>query len=185
MKPLLPKTQLGVQVKGILDRGELVADDVIMALVKERLAQDDAQNGYLLDGFPRTLGQAQGMQDEGIDVDFVVYLEVDDHPIVERMSGRLHHPPSGRVYHVMHNSPQQPGMDDVTGEPLKQRDDDHKEVVLHRLEVYRNLTAPLLDYYDQWQLSHDVGAPTFIKVDGMLGVAAVSNAIFQGLGVEQ
>lgn len=178
------QSELGRQVKGILDRGELVADDVIMALVKERLAGEDAQSGYLLDGFPRTLGQAQGMRDEGIDVDFVVYLEVDDHRIIERISGRLYHPASGRVYHVRHNPPRQEGVDDETAESLVQRDDDKEEVVRHRLEVYRDLTAPLLDYYHQWQLAHDVGAPTFIKVDGMQAVGVVTDAIFQGLGAK-
>ena len=174
--------ELGLKVKGILARGELVADDIIMAMVKARLAEPDAQNGYLFDGFPRTLGQAQGMHDEGIEVEHVVYIEVDDDKIIERMSGRLTHAASGRVYHVVYNPPKQEGKDDETGEELVQRNDDKPEVVKHRLEVYREQTQPLLDYYSEWQTAHDVGAPTMSKVNGMQSVEAVTTDIIACLG---
>lgn len=177
------QTELGLQVKDTIDKGELVADDIMMALIKERLLEDDTQNGYLLDGFPRTLGQAQGMRDEDITVDYVVYLDVQDDLIVDRVSGRLHHPESGRVYHKIYNPPQKDGLDDKSGAPLTQRDDDHEDVVRHRLEVYRSLTEPLLDYYNDWQIAHDVGAPVLIKIDGMQDVAVVNKAICTQLEV--
>lgn len=175
------ETELGLRVKDTMAKGELVDDATILELVKDRLAQDDAQSGYLLDGFPRTLAQAQGMRDNNIEVDSVVYLEVSDMDIVDRMSGRLWHPASGRVYHVKHNPPVKPGFDDVTGEELVQRNDDKEDVVRHRLEVYRSLTEPLLEYYNEWQMAHDVGAPKVIKVDGMQEVKAVTTAISDGL----
>jgi adenylate kinase len=166
--------ELGLKVQDIMARGELVDDDIIMAIVKARLAEADAQNGYLFDGFPRTLEQAQGMRDNGIDVDRVIYLEVNDDKIVERMSGRLSHPASGRVYHKIHNPPKNSGVDDVTGDALVQRNDDKPEVVRNRLKVYRRQTAPLLEYYDAWQVSHDVGAPKLYKVNGMQEVSRVT-----------
>jgi adenylate kinase len=176
------QSELGLKVQDIMARGELVADDIIMAIVKVRLAAADAQNGYLLDGFPRTLEQAQGMRDSGIDVDHVIYLEVSDDKIVERMSGRLSHPASGRVYHKIYNPPKNSGVDDITGEVLVQRNDDRPEVVRNRLEVYRRQTAPLLEYYDAWQVAHDVGAPKLYKVNGMQEVSQVTQDVCAKLG---
>ncbi len=138
---------LGEQVAAVMDSGELVSDDLIMALVKERLQQPDCQSGYLFDGFPRTLVQAESMLAEGILVDHVINLDIDDEAIVQRMAGRRVHPASGRTYHVSFNPPQQAGVDDVTGESLVQREDDQEDVVRKRLMVYHEQTAPLIDYY--------------------------------------
>ena len=143
------QTPLGIQVKSIMDSGELVADEIVIAMVKERLAQDDCIHGFLLDGFPRTLTQAEALQQAGILVDHVITLNVPHEDIVQRISGRRVHPGSGRVYHEEHNPPQTPGVDDHTGEALIQRDDDQEHTVRDRLSIYDERTAPMVDYYRQ------------------------------------
>jgi len=140
-------TPLGIEAKKVMDAGGLVSDDIILGLIKERIAQDDCTNGFLLDGFPRTIAQAEGLKAMGIDISHVVEIAVDDEEIVKRMAGRRVHPVSGRSYHVIFNPPQVEGVDDVTGEPLIQRDDDKEETVRKRLEVYHNQTKPLVGYY--------------------------------------
>lgn len=140
-------TPLGIEAKKVMDAGGLVSDDIILGLIKERIAQDDCKNGFLLDGFPRTIAQAEGLNKMGVELDYVVEIAVDDEEIIKRMSGRRVHPASGRSYHVMFNPPKQEGLDDVTGEPLIQRDDDKEETVRKRLSVYHEQTKPLVGYY--------------------------------------
>ena len=159
-------TPLGIQAKAIMESGGLVPDDIIIGLVKERVKADDCKNGYLLDGFPRTIPQAEAMKTHGIGVDYVIEIDVDDDEIVKRLSGRRVHPASGRVYHVEYNPPQNNMTDDVTGEPLVQRDDDKEETVRKRLAVYHQQTRPLTDYYLNWAKSGDANAPKYIKVSG-------------------
>lgn len=142
-------TELGKRVKQVMDSGALVSDDIIIELVRERIAQPDCQDGFLFDGFPRTLVQAQALEEAGIGIDLVLEISVPDEVIVSRLDGRRVHPGSGRVYHIVHNPPQRPGIDDVTGEPLIQRDDDKAETVLGRLRVYHEQTAPLIDFYQR------------------------------------
>ena len=173
-------TELGKQAKKIMDEGGLVSDDIILGLVKQRITEDDCKNGYLFDGFPRTIAQAQGMQDEGINVDYVVEIKVDDEAIIKRMSGRRVHLASGRTYHLMFNPPKEEGKDDVTGEPLIQRDDDQEETVRKRLTVYHDQTSPLIKFYTD--LSNKEGAGIqYISVDGMQDVNAVSEEILSQL----
>ncbi|MDZ7736101.1 MAG: adenylate kinase [Gammaproteobacteria bacterium] len=174
-------TELGKQAKQVMDAGELVSDDLILALVEDRIQQSDCANGYLLDGFPRTIAQADGMQQYGIDIDCVVELKADDEEIIRRMSGRRVHPGSGRTYHVTFNPPQQPGVDDVTGEPLIQRDDDEEETVRKRLEVYHEQTSPLVDYYRKWRETGAEDAPRYVEIDGMQSVDAVKKAVQEAL----
>lgn len=140
-------TPLGIEAKKVMDAGGLVSDDIILGLIKERIAQDDCKNGFLLDGFPRTIAQAEGLNKMGVELDYVVEIAVDDEEIIKRMSGRRVHPASGRSYHVVFNPPKQEGLDDVTGEPLIQRDDDKEETVRKRLSVYHEQTKPLVGYY--------------------------------------
>ncbi|MCQ8102538.1 adenylate kinase [Methylomonas sp. SURF-2] len=140
-------TPLGVEAKKVMDAGGLVSDDIILGLIKERIAQDDCKNGYLLDGFPRTIAQAEGLENMGVELDFVVEIAVDDEEIIKRMSGRRVHMASGRSYHVVFNPPKTEGLDDVTGEPLIQRDDDTEETVRKRLDVYHAQTKPLVSFY--------------------------------------
>jgi len=174
-------TELGQQAKQVMDAGELVSDDLILALVQERVQQSDCANGYLMDGFPRTIAQADGMNEYGIDIDCVVELKADDEEIIRRMSGRRVHPDSGRTYHIEFNPPQQEGRDDVTGEPLIQRDDDKEETVRKRLEVYHEQTAPLVEYYKKWRETGAAGAPQYVEIDGMQSVDAVKNAVMREL----
>jgi adenylate kinase len=174
-------TPLGRELKQIMDAGELVSDELILKLVKERIAGDDCKNGYLFDGFPRTIAQADGMKQQGIDVDFVVELTVEDEEIIKRMSGRRIHPASGRSYHTVFNPPREEGKDDVTGEPLVQRDDDEEETVRKRLQVYHEQTSPLIEYYSKWAESGDKNAPKYIRIEGTGGVEEVRDAIFQAL----
>ena len=150
-----------------MDRGDLVSDDIIIGLVKERLQADDCKNGYLFDGFPRTIPQADALKESGVALDYVVEIDVPAEDIIERISGRRVHPASGRSYHVTFNPPQQEGMDDVTGEPLVQRDDDKEETVRNRLEVYQNQTRPLVDYYSKWAAENDPKAPKYIRIKGV------------------
>ena len=172
-------TPLGLEAKKIIDEGGLVRDDIIIGMVKERIAQDDCQNGFLFDGFPRTLAQAQAMIDAGVDLDAVVEIDVPDEVIVNRMSGRRVHLPSGRTYHVTFNPPKTEGKDDVIGEDLIQRDDDKEEVVKKRLAVYHEQTAVLIGFYSQ--LTGD-NAPKYIKVDGTQAVETVKAEVLSALG---
>lgn len=166
-------TEIGKQAKAVMDSGGLVSDDIIIALVKERLTQDDCKEGYLFDGFPRTIPQAQAMRDAGVALDFVLEIDVPHSAIIERMSGRRVHPGSGRTYHVTFNPPREEGKDDVTGEPLIQRDDDKEATVIKRLDVYEEQTRPLVDYYSNWA-AESSGAPVYKKISGLGEVAEVS-----------
>ena len=159
-------TPLGIAAKKVMDSGALVSDDIIIGLVKERIAQPDCANGFLFDGFPRTIAQADAMKNAGVKIDVVLEIDVPDSAIVERMSGRRAHLPSGRTYHVKFNPPKVAGIDDVSGEPLVQRVDDSEETVKKRLDVYHAQTRPLVDYYEQWAASGDAAAPRYRKIDG-------------------
>jgi adenylate kinase len=174
-------TPLGIEAKKIMDAGKLVSDDIIIGLVKERIAEPDCANGYLLDGFPRTIPQADAMRENNIDVDFVVEIDVDDEEIIKRMSGRRVHPGSGRTYHVLYNPPQNEGKDDETGEELIQRDDDKEETVRKRLAVYHEQTKPLIDYYMKFSQEQSEKAPKYIKVPGVGSVTDIRDAIFRAL----
>jgi adenylate kinase len=174
-------TPLGLEAKKIMDAGGLVSDEIILGLVKERIQQDDCANGFLLDGFPRTIPQAEAVKNQGITIDSVVEIDVDDDEIIKRMSGRRVHPASGRTYHVMFNPPKEEGKDDVTGEPLIQRDDDREETVRKRLTVYHEQTEPLIEYYTKWADSGSAGAPKYVKVDGIGGVEQIRDTIFAAL----
>lgn len=174
-------TELGLAAKKVMDAGQLVSDDIIIGLVKERLKQPDCANGYLFDGFPRTIAQADAMKDSGVAIDYVLEIDVPDEMILERMTGRRSHPASGRVYHVKFNPPKVADVDDVTGEPLIQRDDDKAETVQKRLEVYHNQTEVLLGYYNDWAKSGQPGAPKYRKISGVGAVDAVRDAAFKAL----
>ena len=165
---------LGLAAKRVMDSGALVSDDIIIALVKERIAQPDCARGFLFDGFPRTIPQAEAMKDAGVHIDVVLEIDVPDSAIVDRMSGRLFHISSGRSYHVQFNPPKTPGKDDVTGEDLIQRDDDKEETVRKRLQVYHSQTRPLVDYYAAWGASGEANAPRCRKIDGTGSVDAIT-----------
>lgn len=175
-------TELGMQAKKIMDEGGLVSDDIIIGLVKERIQEPDCASGFLFDGFPRTIPQADAMKDGGIDIDSVVEIVVDDAEIIKRMSGRRVHLASGRTYHVIYNPPREEGKDDATGEPLIQRDDDQEETVRKRLTVYHEQTEPLVEYYSKWADSGDARAPTHLRVDGIGTVDDIRDKIFAALG---
>ncbi len=160
-------TPLGLQAKQVMDAGGLVSDPIIIGLVKERIAQPDCANGFLFDGFPRTIPQAEAMKLAGVKLDVVLEIDVPDEAIVERMSGRLFHTASGRSYHVKFNPPKVAGHDDVTGEPLIQRDDDKVQTVTKRLEVYKSQTRPLVDYYVAWGATGDTQAPRYARISGI------------------
>ena len=178
-------TELGIAAKKIMDAGGLVSDDIIIGLVKDRLTQPDCAKGYLFDGFPRTIPQAQAMKDAGVPIDYVLEIDVPFDAIIDRMSGRRVHPASGRTYHIKFNPPKVAGVDDVTGEPLIQRDDDKEETVRKRLQVYNDQTRPLVEYYSSWaEQSNDsdkVKAPAYRKVNGTGSVEDITAAIFAGL----
>ena len=174
-------TPLGLEAKDHMDSGGLVPDAVIIGLVSERIKEADCANGFLFDGFPRTIPQADAMKDAGVVIDYVVEIDVLDSAIVERMSGRRSHPASGRTYHIKFNPPKVAGKDDVTGEDLVQRDDDKEETVLKRLEVYHSQTKPLVDYYANWAASGKAGAPKHVKVNGMGDMNAIRDNIFAAL----
>ena len=159
-------TPLGVAAKKVMDSGGLVSDDIIIGLVKERITQPDCANGFLFDGFPRTIPQADAMKAAGVKLDFVLEIDVPDEAIIERMSGRRVHPASGRTYHLKFNPPKAEGRDDETGEPLIHRDDDHEDTVRKRLEVYQSQTRPLVAYYSDWAASGDAAAPKYRKISG-------------------
>jgi len=174
-------TELGLAAKKVMDAGQLVSDDIIIGLVKERLKEADCANGYLFDGFPRTIAQADAMKDSGVGIDYVLEIDVPDELIVERMTGRRTHQPSGRVYHVKFNPPKNEGVDDVTGEPLVQRDDDKEDTVKKRLAVYHTQTEVLLGYYNKWAQSGLPGAPKYRKISGVGPVEQVRDAAFAAL----
>ncbi len=175
-------TPLGLEAKKVMDAGGLVSDEIILGLVKERIAQDDCANGFLFDGFPRTLAQADALKTQGIGIDAVVEIDVDDQEIIRRMSGRRVHLASGRTYHVVFNPPREEGKDDQTGEPLVQRDDDKEETVRQRLKVYHDQTEPLIGYYSRWAEEGGKGAPRYIRIAGTGRVEDIREAIFAALG---
>ena len=160
-------TEMGLAAKQVMDTGGLVSDEIIIGLVKERIAQPDAANGFLFDGFPRTLPQADAMKAAGVKLDVVLEIDVPDSAIIERMSGRRVHPPSGRTYHLQFNPPKVAGKDDLTGEDLIQRDDDSEATVRHRLDVYQSQTRPLVQYYAGWAATGDVQAPRYARIAGL------------------
>ncbi|KQV78511.1 adenylate kinase [Massilia sp. Root351] len=174
-------TEMGLAAKKVMDAGQLVSDDIIIGLVKERLKECDCENGYLFDGFPRTIAQADAMKEAGVKVDYVLEIAVPDEAIIERMSGRRSHPASGRVYHVKFNPPKVDGKDDVTGEDLVQRDDDKAETVKKRLDVYHNQTEVLLGYYNNWAQSGDAAAPKYRKIEGIGAVEEIRDRAFAAL----
>ncbi|MDZ4202233.1 MAG: adenylate kinase [Gallionella sp.] len=174
-------TPLGIAAKKVMDGGNLISDDIIIDLVKERIKEADCANGFLFDGFPRTIPQAQAMKDAGINIDYVVEIEVADSEIVQRMGGRRVHPASGRTYHVVFNPPKVEGKDDVTGEDLVQRPDDTEETVIKRLNVYHSQTQPLVEYYNAWGKVGDAGAPKVVNVPGVGGVETIRDNIFAAL----
>ncbi|QWA12475.1 adenylate kinase [Sodalis ligni] len=173
------QSELGKKAKEIMDAGKLVTDELVIALVKERIKQDDCRNGFLLDGFPRTIPQADAMKDAGISVDYVLEFAVPDSLIIERIVGRRVHTPPGRVYHVKFTPPKEEGKDDVTGEPLTSRKDDQEETVRKRLVEYHQQTAPLIDYYRQ---EADAGNTRYFKIDGTRKVAEISGELAKILG---
>jgi len=178
-------TELGIAAKTIMDAGGLVSDDIIIGLVKDRLTQPDCSKGYLFDGFPRTIPQAQAMKDAGVPIDYVLEIDVPFEAIIDRMSGRRVHPASGRTYHISFNPPKVEGKDDVTGEALIQRDDDKEETVRKRLQVYNDQTRPLVEYYSTWATQSNaadkVKAPAYRKVSGTGNVNDITASIFAEL----
>ncbi len=174
-------TPLGIEAKKVMDSGGLVSDDLIINLVKDRIAQPDCAKGFLFDGFPRTLPQADAMKAAGVKLDYVLEIDVPFEAIIERMSGRRSHPASGRTYHVKFNPPKVEGQDDVTGEPLIQREDDKEDTVRKRLEVYSAQTRPLVDYYSSWAKAEPGAAPKYRAISGMGGVDDITARAFQAL----
>ncbi|HRP28341.1 MAG TPA: adenylate kinase [Burkholderiaceae bacterium] len=170
-----------LEAKKVMDSGALVSDDIIIALVKERIAQPDCANGFLFDGFPRTIPQAEALKTARIPIDAVLEIDVPDASIVERMSGRRVHVASGRTYHVKFNPPKVEGKDDVTGEPLVQRADDSEETVRHRLSVYKQQTQPLVDFYTRWEASGDPAAPRCLRISGTGSVDEIRDSAFAAL----
>ena len=167
-------TAMGLAAKQVMDAGGLVSDEIIIGLVKERIAQSDCANGFLFDGFPRTIPQADAMKTAGVKLDLVLEIDVPDETIIERMSGRRVHPASGRTYHLKFNPPKVPGKDDATGEELVQRADDSEATVRHRLDVYQNQTRPLVDYYASWAKAGDAQAPRYARILGMGSVDEIA-----------
>ena len=174
-------TELGKKVEEVMNSGSLVSDDIIIELIKERTAQDDCRNGFLFDGFPRTIPQADALKEQGIRIDYVVEIAVEDDEIVERLSGRRIHEPSGRVYHVKYNPPKTPDVDDHTGEALIQRDDDKEETVRNRLRVYHAETAPLVRYYQDLETAEPEKAPKFVRVEGVGSMEDIRERILSAL----
>ncbi|MCZ2105317.1 MAG: adenylate kinase [Comamonadaceae bacterium] len=174
-------TPLGLQAKAVMESGALVSDEIIIGLVKERIAQPDCAQGFLFDGFPRTIPQADAMKAAGVKLDYVLEIDVPFDAIIERMSGRRSHPASGRIYHVTFNPPKVAGTDDVTGEPLVQRDDDKEETVRKRLQVYSDQTRPLVDYYANWAKADPVAAPKYRAINGMGSVEDITARALQAL----
>lgn len=174
-------TPLGLAAKEVMDKGQLVSDDIIIGLVKERLTQPDCANGFLFDGFPRTIPQAEALQAAGIPIDFVLEIAVPDEEIVTRMSGRRVDPVSGRTYHIKYNPPKVEGKDDITGDPLIQRDDDKEEVVLKRLSVYHAQTEALVKFYGDLAASGDASAPKYRSISGLGSIEEIKNRVFEAL----
>lgn len=174
-------TELGMKAKEYMDSGGLVPDEVIIGLVKERIQEADCAKGFLFDGFPRTIPQADAMKDAGVAIDAVVEIDVPDDEIIKRMSGRRAHLASGRTYHIVYNPPKEEGKDDVTGEPLVQRDDDKEEVVRKRLDVYHAQTEPLVDYYKKWADTGEAGAPKHLRIEGVGKVDQIRDQIYSAL----
>jgi adenylate kinase len=174
-------TPLGLAAKKVMDSGALVSDDIIIGLVKERLKQPDCANGYLFDGFPRTIPQAEAMREAGVRIDYVLEIDVPAEEIIARMSGRRAHLASGRTYHVKFNPPKVEGKDDVTGEPLVQRDDDREETVRKRLEVYQSQTRPLVDFYERWAASGSAAAPKYRRIPGQGTVESIRDKAIAAL----
>ena len=175
-------TPLGLQAKAVMESGGLVSDDLIINLVKERIAQADCANGFLFDGFPRTIPQADAMKAAGVKLDYVLEIDVPFEAIIERMSGRRSHPASGRTYHIKFNPPKAEGKDDVTGEPLVQREDDKEETVKKRLDVYSQQTRPLVAYYSEWAQREAQSAPQYRAISGMGSVEDITQRAMQALG---
>lgn len=175
-------TPLGIAAKKVMDAGGLVSDDIIINLVKERLTQPDCTSGYLFDGFPRTIPQARAMKDARVGIDVVLEIAVPDADIIDRMSGRRVHVASGRTYHVKFNPPKVQGRDDLTGEPLIQRDDDQEVTVRKRLEVYHSQTKPLVDFYQKWSATGDASAPRVVSISGVGNVEAITARVLAALG---
>jgi adenylate kinase len=174
-------TELGKKAKGYMDAGALVPDGVIIGLVKERILEADCERGFLFDGFPRTIPQADAMKEAGVAIDAVVDIDVPDDEIIRRMSGRRVHLASGRTYHVVFNPPKMEGKDDATGEPLIQRDDDREATVRKRLEVYHDQTEPLIGYYKDWARRGEAGAPRYLRIEGVGKVDEIRDRIFSNL----
>jgi adenylate kinase len=174
-------TAMGRKAREYMDRGELVPDDIVIELVKERIAQDDCRPGFIIDGFPRTIAQAEALRDADIDIDFVVEIEVDDQEILRRMIGRRVHPGSGRTYHIDFNPPKVPGRDDLTGEPLVQRADDDEATVRRRMETYHSQTKPLVNYYLTWGASGDPRAPHYVNIYGQGSVEHIRDKILAAI----
>ncbi|PKO54770.1 MAG: adenylate kinase [Betaproteobacteria bacterium HGW-Betaproteobacteria-2] len=173
-------TALGLEAKKFMDAGGLVPDEVIIGMIKERIKDADCKDGFLFDGFPRTIPQAEAMKQAGVDIDYVVEIDVPDEEIIKRMSGRRMHLASGRTYHVVFNPPKVAGKDDVTGEDLVQRDDDKEETVMKRLEVYHSQTKPLVSYYSDWEKSGE-NAPKYIRIAGIGAVEDIKKQVFEAL----
>lgn len=174
-------TPLGIEAKKVMDAGGLVSDELILGLVKERITKSDCANGFLLDGFPRTIPQAEAIKAQGIDIDSVVEIAVDDEEIIKRMGGRRVHLASGRTYHVMYNPPKASGKDDETGEDLIQREDDQEETVRKRLAVYHEQTEPLISFYSKWAKTGQDGAPAYHKIEGVGTVDEIRDRVFAAI----
>jgi len=174
-------TPLGIAAKKVMDSGQLVSDEIIIGLVKQRLTEPDCANGYLFDGFPRTIPQAEAMRSSAVTIEFVLEIDVPDGEIIARMSGRRVHPGSGRTYHVKFNPPRVEGKDDATGEDLIQRDDDKEETVKNRLQIYHSQTRPLVEYYSTWETTGELGAPRFRKISGQGAVDEISRRAIAAL----
>ena len=175
------QTALGIEAKKVMDAGDLVSDDIIIGLVKDRIKEADCQKGFLFDGFPRTLAQADALKHAGVPLDAVVEIDVEGEEIIKRMGGRRIHEPSGRSYHVLYNPPKVAEADDVTGEALIQREDDKEETVRYRLSVYAEQTAPLKNYYQTWADSDDEAAPSYVHIQGVGTVDEIKQKIFDAL----
>ena len=174
-------TPVGLAAEKVMKAGALVSDDIIVGLVMDRLRAPDCQAGYLFDGFPRTIAQAEAMKTAGVPVDYVLEIDVPDEDIIERMGGRRVHPASGRTYHVKFNPPRVPGHDDLTGEPLAQRDDDREETVRKRLAIYHSQTRPLIDFYSAWERSGDTAAPAYRRISGLGSVDEIASRAIDAL----
>ena len=174
-------TPLGLAAKKVMDSGALVSDDIIIGIVRDRLREPDCARGYLFDGFPRTIPQAEALRDAGVPIDYVLEFDVPDDEIVKRMSGRRVHPASGRTYHVLFNPPKVPDRDDITGEPLIQREDDREETVKKRLHVYHQQTEPLVAFYAGWTAKGDPAAPRYRRVEGRGSVDTIRDAVLSAL----